>query len=38
LILAAWLFIPQELHLALIPWTAVFMLRSWHISYKSKEL
>lgn len=34
LLLAAWLFLPQELPLAFMPWVAVFILRSWHIARK----
>jgi len=34
LLLALWLFLPQQLSLAFMPWVAIFILRSWHISRK----
>ncbi len=37
IVLASWLFLPQELHLAWLPWIAILMLRSWHISYKTPK-
>ncbi len=34
LLLASWLWIPQELHLAVLPFVALLILRSWYISYR----
>ena len=36
-IIAVWLFLPQQMHPAHLALMAVFMLRSWHLSYKLKK-
>lgn len=34
LLLATWMFLPQQLNLAFIPWAAILILRSWHVARK----
>lgn len=36
IVIAAWLFIPQQMHPAHLALMATLMLRSWHLSYKLK--
>jgi hypothetical protein len=34
LLIALWIWLPQDLHLAFLPLCAAFILRAWHLSYK----
>jgi hypothetical protein len=34
ILMALWIWLPQDLHLAFLPLCAAFILRSWHLSYK----
>lgn len=34
LLLAVWMFLPQQLPMAFLPWLGIFILRAWHIARK----
>ena len=37
LLIALWIWLPQDLHLAFLPLCAAFILRAWHLSYKDSR-
>lgn len=37
ILLGSWIWLPQELHLSLMPLTALIILRTWHLTYKGQN-
>lgn len=38
ILVAVWIWLPQDLHLSFIPLCAAIILRTWHLSYKDKRI